>query len=371
MIRHRFAKPALAVLGALVLIGVYNSTQHSRRAQYALRPASFQQFDSSLENASAPQPDSPGATVPQSVDDGNEQQTAYGEQPQQAEYGAQQVAYSAQPPANEAYEQQAPASRSAQYAPASNGPAPTHAGTRWTGLVSPDGSATVALPDNWRIAGGGKGVVAIEGPNSEQVVLGFQTFVTANQAPYMAPEQALAWFMRSHGMRLAGIQQHEAQQARSGQAELIVGESEMQGRQYKLIARVTTAQIGMGNWMLQISSMGAPIGQFDAEFPTMQKIWNSWNLDPNYVRNAFQNAAAMNQQTAAMVANGAMARFNSWKPFNESFDQTLRGVSTMENQTLGKRVETQIGTEQQYLNNCARNGQDCRQVPMNELVPQQ
>lgn len=371
MIRHRFAKPALAVLGVLVLIGVYNSTQQSRRAQYALRAASFQQFDSSVENASAPQPDSQDAALPQSVDDGTEQPSASGEQPQQVEYGAQLAAYSAQPTAYRAYEQQAPASGGTQSAPASNGPAPSHAGVRWTGLVSPDGSATLALPDNWRITGGAKGAVAVEGPGSEQIVLGLQTFVTTNQAPYMAPQQALAWFMRSHGLQLIGIEQHQPQQARSGQVELMVVDSMLQGRKYKSVARVTTAPIGMGNWMLQISSMAAPFEQFQADYPTMQKIWNSWNLDPNYVRGAFQHAAEIRQQTATMLAKGAMDRFNGWKPFNEEWDQDIRGVSTMENQTLGKRVETQIGTEQQYLNNCARNGQDCRQVPMNELVPPQ
>lgn len=241
----------------------------------------------------------------------------------------------------------------------------------WTRLVSPDGSATLALPPDWRIAGGAKGSVQTEGPNGQQVILGFQTFVTANQAPYMAPEQALAWFMRSHGVQLDGIQQREPQRTSSGQAELMIGVSEMQGKKYKLVARVTTVQVGMGNWMLQISSMGAPVEQFDTDFPTMRKIWNSWNLDPKYVRNALQAAADTNRQTATMMANGAINRFNSWKPFNESWDQTIRGVSTLENSSEGKRVETPIGSEQQYLNDCVRNGQDCRQVPMSELAPHQ
>lgn len=307
MIRHRFAKPALVVL-AVVLTGMYDTAQST----------------------------------------------------------AQQGAQSTYRP----YDSQATASHAGQYASTSHASASSSAG-QWTHLVSPDGSATLALPANWRIAGSAKGMVATEGPANEQVVLGLQTFVTANQARYMGPEQALGWFMRSHGVQLVGIQQREAQQARSGQAELLIGESEMQGRKYKFVARVTTAQIGMGNWMLQVSSMGAPVDQFDADFPTMQKIWNSWNLDPNYVRNAFQTAANMHQQTAAMVANGAMARFNGWKPINEEIDQDIRGVSTMENSTLGKRYETQIGTERQFLDNCKRSGQDCSQVPTNELVQPQ
>jgi hypothetical protein len=390
MIRNLAAKPALVVLGSATLAvlafatltGIYVSVQNSRTASYSVRPATFQQFDTPANKASGapgvdssqgaeaamaqsgdgfetqkPSPDGQSRSV-ESFDAGT---SAAGQAPQYGQ-GAQdgQIRQYGQPAQ---YGQTPPQVSQAAYGSAS--------ATGWTHLVSPDGSATVALPANWRIVGGAKGSVEAEGPSREQVILGYQTFVTANQAPYMAPEQALAWFMRSHGVKLLGIQDRKAQQASSGQAELIIAESEIQGRTYKGVLRVTTAQIGMGNWMLQISSMGAPVEQFDADFPSMQKIWNSWSLDPSYVRNAFQTAAAMNQQTAATMANGAMARFNGWQPFNESFDQTLRGVSTMENQSLGKRVETPLGSEQQYLNNCARNGQDCRQVPMNELVPQQ
>jgi hypothetical protein len=380
MIHHRFAKPALAVLGAVVLIAAYNSTQKNSRPQYPLTAASFQQFDSSTGSAVAPQPDSPDAAMPQSTEEGlqQEEQAAYvtqqpssSSQAQEAAYAAQSPAYGAPQPGYSAhYAPQTSVSQGTQYSPASYSSVPSPAGG-WTHLLSPDGSATVALPDSWRIAESGKGSVQMAGPGGEQIVLGYQTFVTGNQAPYMAPGQALTWFMRTHGVQLVGIQRHEAQQTRSGQAELIVAESQVQGRRYKLIARVTTAPIGMGNWMLQISSLGAPFEQFDAVYPTMQKVWNSWNLDPGYVQNALQAAANMRQQTAVMVANGAMARFNGWKPFNESWDQTIRGVTTMENQTLGKRNEVQIGNEQQYVNNCTRNGQDCRQVPINELVPQQ
>lgn len=377
MIRTRFAKPALVVLGFATLVGVYNSVQKNRTNAYAVTPAAFRQFDSSAQNVDAPRPDSPDAeyaSMAQSGDAAAAGQAGQSAHPRSSESFDSfddriSAATSAAGPDSQ-YGEAQQYGRAGQVAPTSYGSerssGPSRAGG-WTQLVSPDGSATLALPANWRIAGGGKGAVAVEGPSSEQVVLGLQTFVTPNQAPYMGPEQALAWFMRTHGVQLLGIQQHEAQQARSGQVELIIAESELQGRKYKVVARVTTAPIGMGNWMLQISSMGAPVEQFDADFPTMQKIWNSWNLDPNYVRNALQTAATMNQQTATSMANGAMARFNGWKPFNESFDETLRGVSPVENQTLGTRGEVQIGTEQQYLNNCTRNGQDCRQVRMNEL----
>lgn len=353
MIRN-LTKPALFVLGlgtltifglaTLVVLFVAIQKTHTS-PQFT--PASFQASDSSAQNGIGIQAES------------SEAQNA--SVPQSRSYGAQSAAY------------ESSVAQARQYAPASYSSAASGSGSGadWMQQAAPDGSATLSLPANWRIADGRKGAVEIQGPGSEQLMLGFQTFVTSGQAPYMAPEQALAWFMRSHSIQLLGIQNREAQRAASGQAELIVADSQMQGQRYKLIARVTTAPIGMGNWMLQISSMGAPADHFDADFPTMQKIWNSWKLDNGYVQGGFQTAARINQQTATMAANHAMNRMNSWNNFNESWDQTIRGVSTMENQTLGKRYETQIGTEQQFVDNCTRRGQDCRQVPVNQLVQPQ
>lgn len=353
MIRNLVAKPALIVLGlaglavfclaTLVVLSV--SVQATRTPAYSVTAAKVQQFDQSAENpAVAPSPESP--------------ETGFAPMPQSGDgVGAQQ----------------APASMAAQaphYAPASYGSAPA-AATGWTEQASPDGTASLALPATWHVVQGSQGTVAIEGPSSQQVVLGLQTFVTANQAPYMTPEQALAWFMRNHGSQLLGVQNREVQQSASGQAELIMAESEIQGRKYKLVARVTTSQIGMGNWMLQISSMGAPVEHFDADFPTMKRIWNSWNLNKGYVQKGFDTAARIHQQTTTMAVNHAMNNVNRWNNFNESWDQTIRGVSTTQNSTLGKRYETPIGTEQQFLNNCTRRGMDCRQVPVNELVQPQ
>lgn len=361
MIRNLAAKPVLlvlsiatvAILGYATLFVLAVAVQSTQTSAHPLTSAASQQFDESARNESAqnaqtgPRQDSPEAeyaSTPQSGDGSGRQDG----QPGPASFEAN-------------------AAQNPQYAPA----AYTSGAGGWTEQGLPDGSATLALPANWRITGGAKGAVEIEGPNSEEVVLGFQTFVMANQAPYMGPEQALAWFLRSHGVQLLGIEKRDAQQAASGQAELIVGESEAQGRKHKIIARVTTSQIGMGNWMLQISSMGAPVEHFDADFPAMQKIWNSWKLNNGYVQGGFDNAARIHAETTQMAVDHAQSTLHRWDSFNESMDQNIRGVSTMENSTMGKRVETQIGTERQYLDNCRRRGMDCRQVPTNELVPQQ
>ena len=69
MIRTRFAKPALVVLGFTVLVVLYASVQRARTNAYSVAPAAFQQFDQSAQNAALPQPDSQEAayaSMPQS-----------------------------------------------------------------------------------------------------------------------------------------------------------------------------------------------------------------------------------------------------------------------------------------------------------------
>jgi len=367
MARNLFPKPALFVIGFATL-GVLSlatffvvavSVQRAYAPAHPRTPDAIQQFDEFAQNESvAPRPDSPkadSASMPQS-EDGFDQQTAPAAPSRTVESFDAQTSAAGQTP---------------QYAPAAYTSASSSA-TGWTQQASPDGSATVALPANWRLVEGAKGAVSIQGPSNESVVLGMQTFVTANQAPYMAPEQALAWFMRTHGSQLLGIQNREqVQQQGSGQAELIVAQSEFQGRKYKVVAKVTTSQIGLGNWMLQVSWMGAPVEQFDAELPAMQKIWNSWKLDNGYVQGGFETAARIHQQTTQMAIDHARSTVHRWDSFNEGWDQTIRGVSTMENTDTGKRAETQIGTERQVQDACRRQGINCRQVPTNELVQPQ
>lgn len=387
MIRSLITKPVtlivlgfgvLGVLGFATFVVLAVAVQQAGAKSYQMTPAAFQQVDDSAQNGSvADRQDPSDASMPQSGN-GSAPRAASGSPSSAAASfdaeisGAEQAAQygqGSQESRGSQYGQAAQNGRASQYAPVGYASSSSAAG--WTQQALPDGSATLALPTNWRLAGGGKGAAEIDGPNSEQVILGLQTFVMANQAPYMAPEQALAWFMRSHGVQLLGVQNQGEQRTGSGQAELMIAQSEIQGRRYKVVARVTTSPIGMGNWMLQISSMGSPVERFDADFPTMQKIWNSWQLDRGYVQGGFNTAARIHQRTTQMAVDHAESTIHQWDGFNEQMDQNIRGVSTMENSTLGKRYETQIGSERRFLDNCTRRGQDCRQVPTNQLVQPQ
>ncbi len=259
--------------------------------------------------------------------------------------------------------------------PAAGSTAPDFAS--WTRQTGGDHSAAVALPPGWSLFEIAKGTAGVSGPNKEQVVLGFQTFVTPgsrNYAPYMGPEQALQWFLRIQGVRLVRIVDRApaGQRNAGGQGEFMTVETQTQeGRQYKSLALVMTNLMQMNIWKFYLSYVSAPEPRFDAEAQTMMGIWKSWKLDPGYVQGSLDHAQKTVQQTAAWMGDHIRHNQQVNANVNAGIDNALRGVSVMENTDTGGRGEVQIGTEQQVLRDCERRGMSCREVPTSELVQPQ
>jgi hypothetical protein len=246
----------------------------------------------------------------------------------------------------------------------------------WTRQTGGDNSATVQLPPNWRLSNIASGTTIVEGPDKEQVVLGFQTFVTPgtqNYAPYMGPEQALQWFTRTRGVQLVRILDRApaGQGNQGGQAELISFETQLNGVRYKALALVKTNPMQMNTWQFYLSCIGAPEGQFDAEAPIMKSIWQSWKLNSSYVQNSFNDAQRRVNDTAATMNQHILRNQRNNANINAGFDQAINGVNTMRNDSTGQRYDVPIGSEQQFINNCVRRGQDCHQVPTDQLVQPQ
>jgi hypothetical protein len=243
----------------------------------------------------------------------------------------------------------------------------------WTRRTGGDGSTSVLTPANWQLASVASGTAVLNGPNKEQIVLGLESFVMPNNrgyAPYMPPEQALAWFLRNNGLQLVRILQHDpASRNANGQEELMMVEvAQQDGSRYKAVCRVITNRMGMNIWQFHLSSIAAPEDRFEASKPTMVAIWNNWKLDPKYVQQHLEHAQEVASQTRAMIMQGAERSMHAFDNVNEAIDEALRGVSTMENTDTGKRAETQTGTERAVIDACRRNGRNCREVPIDELV---
>jgi hypothetical protein len=244
----------------------------------------------------------------------------------------------------------------------------------WTPQTAGDRSATVVLPPDWKLTAVADGAASVAGPNGQQVILGFQTFVTPGSptyAPYMGPEQALNWFSRIQGVQLVRLlgRAPAGEMNPSGEAEFFTVVTRQQdGSAYKALALVMTNQMQMDTWRFHISYIVAPVEQFDAAAPTMKAIWNSWKLEGTYVQDSQDRVAQTRADTRDMAMRGAERSGHALDNHYIDFDNTINGVTTMQDTGTGRRYDTQIGTEQQYLRNCQRRGISCRQVPTNELA---
>src|SRR5208337_3395247 len=131
---------------------------------------------------------------------------------------------------------------------------------------------------------------------------------SSTYAPYMGPVQALNWIARTQGIQLLRVLDREPASDKnpSGEAEfLTVVTRQPDGATYKGLALVTTTQMQMDTWMLHVSSIAAPVDQFDAAAPTMKAIWNSWKLSGSYVQDRENWAAQTRAETRDMAVQGA------------------------------------------------------------------
>jgi hypothetical protein len=242
----------------------------------------------------------------------------------------------------------------------------------WSQETAQDHSTSVLVPPNWQLAGAEDGVVKIKGPANEQVILGYKTFLTPGTqeyVPYMEPEGALDWFLQTHGSQLVRVLNRQRSPAANPgeEAELIISEVQNEGSSYELEALVRTTNMQANTWSFQISYMSAPKERFDAEFPTLQRIWNSWTLDPAEVNRRLASAAETHRQTVDGYTRDAEANIHRHDNEHQAFDQTLNQETTWENTDTGQRTPVRYGHEQEFLRYCREHFMTCRKVPTNEL----
>ena len=241
----------------------------------------------------------------------------------------------------------------------------------WSQETAPDHSASVLVPRDWQLAGAEDGVVKIKGPADEQVILGYKTFLTPGTqeyVPYMEPEGALDWFVQTHGSQLVRVLDRKRSPAANPgeEAELITAEVQNEGSRYELEALVRTTNMQANTWSFQISYMSAPKERFDAEFPTMQRIWNSWTLDPAEINRRLASAEETHQQTVRDYTAAAERNIHVHDNEHQAFDQVLNGESTWEDDS-GKRYTVRYGHEQEFQRYCQAHFMTCGRVPTSEL----
>src|SRR5207244_9151087 len=117
-------------------------------------------------------------------------------------------------------------------------------------------------------------------------------------------------------------------------APLIVGgrssslwvDGTMNGRRYKSLALVTTADVGYGAWMVYLSYATAPAERFEMDMPLMQEIWNSWTIHPGVFRERLNAARRSNAETYRIWRDTMEYHNRVYERANDAWDRVIRGV---------------------------------------------
>ena len=121
-------------------------------------------------------------------------------------------------------------------------------------------------------------------------------------------------------------------------------------------------------WMFYCSYVGAPVNVFAREFPTMLAIWQSWGISDALIRERM-NAALQSMRDTFKIYQGINAnQTRAGENAAAGWSQVMRGVTSIEDVVTKRRGDVDTRSVDDVLKVLNRDGENYRQVPMNELV---
>jgi hypothetical protein len=283
----------------------------------------------------------------------------------------------------------------ARHLPAAPPPdSPQPLAVNWQRVFLPDGSGSMMLPSDWRIAAASKGMVDAVGADGSLVSLGIHGPVLTpemgaayNQmpgatvripvAPYTDPITALQNLFPQLVFQvpqrlLSLIESAPTPWPHGGQAAFVHFEWQQgQGAQAKNFTSLALFGVmpGYGQWTFYLSIVSAPSPLFAQNLPMLMEIWKNWRVADHVHQERLNSAAAdmreinsIIQQTHARRQQAQDRTFANW---TEVFrDQTFLGDTQ-----LGERYEvplTQVEDWTRELNR-AEGYERFRHIPLREL----
>jgi len=248
-----------------------------------------------------------------------------------------------------------------------------------------DGSGWIGLAPGYRMTGAFKGTVDVVGPDGAILGLGGPNNVFVNplpgtppnimRGPFRDPVRALPNFidvtmkgaLSNRQMSLKIIETAPAQMAGAQAAYISYELSNAQGS-YRYFGLFQSRPIDNTMWLFFSSYVGAPVKIFPREFPTMLAMWQSWGISDALIRERM-NAALQSMRDTFKIYQGIhdnqqRASGNA----NAGFSQVMRGVTTIEDVVTKQRGDVDTRSVDDVLKVLNRDGENYRQVPMNELV---
>jgi hypothetical protein len=240
--------------------------------------------------------------------------------------------------------------------PQQSGGQPYRPGQSWQRVQFPDGSGSIAVPPGWRISSAQRSTVEMHGPRGDGVAIGVTFSVGPAQfvtpvgftGPYLPPVEAFAWVSEVMAKRNGGATQTrvtEVQQTppltQGGRAVYLLADQMTQGRHYRALALVNTANLSNGFWQYYMTAVFAPAEVFAQSLPMMLEIWHSWNLSQGEMSRRTATAIATMKETNAIMQQTAEGRRTTqWH--QELTGMTLQGRWVIEDTQTGQRISVTV-----------------------------
>ncbi|HXP85018.1 MAG TPA: hypothetical protein VN841_09875 [Bryobacteraceae bacterium] len=249
-----------------------------------------------------------------------------------------------------------------------------------------DNSGFIGLAPGWKITGAYKGTVDAQGPNGEFLSLGGyqQVFPRGNypkmiNGPYLQPWPAFMAYedaLLDHKLRqgqgsIRLIEQAPTQGSPGQQAAYLSYEVAVAGQKYRGLAMVITAPLhdDLGSWFFYLSLVGAPSDRYAQALPTLLEMWKSWSVNQSVFRERMESALKSMRETTRLIQEANAYRQHVFDNTNFAWDETIRGVTMIEDTVTRERGEVDTNYAQGVVDEANRQGYQWRIVPIGELVP--
>lgn len=251
----------------------------------------------------------------------------------------------------------------------------------------PDKSGFIGLAPGWKIIGAYKGTVDAQGPSGEALSLsGYQQVFPRGNYPkhingaYLPPWPALQAYedaLFNHAIRqgrasIRLLEQAPIQSKPGQQAAYISFEvSTPDGKKYRGLASVLTSPFhdDLGSWFFYLSIVLAPSNRFPQVFPVLWEMWKSWSVNQEVFRERAESVLKNMREINRMIQETNAYRQHVFDNTNFGWDETIRGVTMIEDMETRERTEIDTNYAQKIVDEANSHGYQWRIVPIGELVP--
>ena len=100
----------------------------------------------------------------------------------------------------------------------------------------------------------------------------------------------------------------------------------------------------------------------------MVAIWKSWGINQAVFRERMDAALKSMRETFQIMQSIHDNQTRTYANANQAWDETIRGVTTIQNTVTGARAQVNTGDAQGIMNQLNQQGYNIQAGPLNQMV---